>query len=74
MVEELNGPEFDEIPDAVKKEVEKKVRREVFDLLHLEAVQRGDRALVSDTLPLENSDEPWHSQTAPLDSKTGGGT
>lgn len=42
MVEELNGPEFDEIPDAVKKEVEKKVRREVFDLLHLEAVQRGD--------------------------------
>ncbi|MBC8369358.1 MAG: hypothetical protein H8E25_05130 [Planctomycetes bacterium] len=37
----ING-EFDSIPNTVKRETEDQVRKEIFDLLHLEAVQRGD--------------------------------
>lgn len=42
MVDETYQQEFAEIPEIIKQEVSKKVRREIFDLLHLEAVQRGD--------------------------------
>ena len=34
--------EFDEIPAHVKERVEDDLRRTVFDLLHAEAVKRGD--------------------------------
>ena len=38
--EEIN--EFSEIPELVKQQVVDQIRSEVFDILHLEAVQRGD--------------------------------
>ncbi|MDP6963343.1 MAG: hypothetical protein QGF46_04175 [Planctomycetota bacterium] len=42
MVDPRQNSEYAEIPSEVKEQVEKNVRREIFDLLHLEAVQRGD--------------------------------
>ena len=38
--EEIN--EFSEIPELVKQQAVDQIRSEVFDVLHLEAVQRGD--------------------------------
>ena len=35
-------PEFAEIPAAVRERVERQVRRQAFDVLHAEAVERGD--------------------------------
>lgn len=35
-------PEFAEIPDAVKARLDRELRRQAFDLLHAEAVRRGD--------------------------------
>ena len=37
-----SAPEFDEIPDHIKQQVEEDLRVRVFDVLHAEAVQRGD--------------------------------
>lgn len=55
MVDEAYQQEFSEIPEMVKQQVAKKVRHEIFDLLHLEAVQRGDisppPATIYDKLP-----------------------
>ena len=34
--------DFDEIPDHVKERIDDDLRRTVFDLLHAEAVKRGD--------------------------------
>ncbi|MFT7516942.1 MAG: hypothetical protein ACI84O_000727 [Myxococcota bacterium] len=42
MVNETYQQEFSEIPELVKEQVANKVRRDIFDLLHLEAIQRGD--------------------------------
>jgi hypothetical protein len=42
MVDQGETNEFDEIPELVKQQAADLVRSEVFDILHLEAVQRGD--------------------------------
>ena len=42
MVDQGETNEFSEIPELVKKQEADQVRSEVFDILHLEAVQRGD--------------------------------
>ena len=42
MVAQGETNEFGEIPELVKKQEADRVRSEVFDILHLEAVQRGD--------------------------------
>jgi len=42
MVGQDETNEFSEIPDFVKQQAADKVRSEVFGILHLEAVQRGD--------------------------------
>ena len=38
----VDQDEFSEIPELIKQQTENQVRSEVFDILHLEAVQRGD--------------------------------
>lgn len=35
-------PEFAEIPDEVKRRLERELRRQAFEVLHDEAVRRGD--------------------------------
>jgi len=42
MVDQNATCEFKEIPELVKQQAADQVRSEVFDILHLEAVQRGD--------------------------------
>ena len=42
MVDQGEINEFNEIPELVKQQAADRVRSEVFDILHLEAVQRGD--------------------------------
>ena len=50
MVKEINISQFDEIPELVKQQAADQVRREVFQLLHIEAVQRGDIPAPPETL------------------------
>lgn len=38
----VERPEFAEIPDEVKRRLERELRRQAFDVLHDEAVRRGD--------------------------------
>ena len=42
MVDQDETNEFSEIPELVRQQAADQVRSEVFDILHLEAVQRGD--------------------------------
>ena len=42
MVDQDETCEFKEIPELLKQQTADQVRSEVFDILHLEAVQRGD--------------------------------
>lgn len=42
-------PEFAEIPDEVKGRLERELRRRAFDVLHDEAVGRGDLAAAPNT-------------------------
>jgi hypothetical protein len=50
MVDQDETNEFSEIPELVRQQAADQVRSEVFDILHLEAVQRGDVPRPPETL------------------------